>query len=172
MALINNQDDPPRSTGSVVSYASFGRPADTTDYTAGDVVSNSSAVASVIHFPGCGNRGFVVNAHVQYEETHTINFELWVFDVEPTNFLDNVAFALVSADLPKIVARFNCLDANKTTVGTDINHYPASGENGEAMAPHSYVSASGSLFGLLVTRSPFPPLSNAKIKIRISLASA
>jgi hypothetical protein len=53
---------------------------------------------------------------------HTVaaDFDLLVFDNEPTNFADNAALALVAADQPRLLTIFRFLTASKINVGTNL----------------------------------------------------
>ncbi len=148
------------------SLASFNRPSNTTIYNDNDVIADSTT--SAIEFPECGKSGLLQHVLLMVEETDTIDFDLFVFDTEPTNIADNAALALVSSDLTKLVAVFNFDDADKINVGTNIEVYPEAGANTRG-SPYSYVTASGSLYGILVTRTIWSPLSAMEFNLRLQL---
>lgn len=150
--------------GHVRSVVSFLRAATTTAYAAGDVVSDAAGAAKVIEFKGCGVSGAIVGAELVYAETDTVNFELWLFDEEPTNFADNAALALVAADLPKFAGVLAFADGGKHNGGTNVEVYKSTDREHIA-----YTSDNGSLYGLLVTRSVFTPRSAAEVAINLHL---
>ena len=106
-------------------------------------------------------------------ETDAIFPRLWVFDSEPTNFADNVAFALVASDMPKIVGRFDFVDADKLLVGTGLNVYFSSGDTtpaNEVAVKTPYVTATGSLYGILQTvTGSWTPAASTIMTIRLLL---
>lgn len=176
MALVTNTATavPPRPSGKyTVSIAQFLRPDNTTAYTALDVISAGSAAA--IEFPGCTRSGAIRNISITNRlETDTITPRLWIFDAEPTNFADNAAFALVTADIPKIVSVFDFVDADKLLIGSDINFYTPTGSadqaSGERMnQPVPYTNAAGSLYGLLQTVPGYTPIALTEWTIKLGL---
>jgi len=151
------------------SIASFARPADATPYAVGDVVSVTGAAAALI-FPGCGAGGFVVGASLVVAETDTADFDLFLFDAEPTNFADNAPLALVAADQPKLLGVLRFLTGAKVNVGTNLEIYRAvSAGTDQAVPKIAYVTTAGSIYGLLVTRSVYTPISACKFVIRLGL---
>jgi len=175
MTLITNVDAP--ATGFPggrfsYTYASFTRPANTTAYGAKDVISDTTTAA--IQFPKVGQNGAVISSTLFVEETDTINFSLWLFDQEPTNFADNAAFALVSGDFPKVVGKFFYPDATKKNVGTNLEVYQAydfqATASVSAVLPRlPYRTPDGLLYGLLVTETGYTPISGVKFGIRLGL---
>lgn len=175
MTLITNVDAP--ATGFPggrfsYTYASFTRPANTTAYGVGDVISDTTTAA--IQFPKVGQNGAVISSMLFVEETDTINFTLWMFDQEPTNFADNAALALVSGDFPKMVGKFSYQQTTKKTVGSNLNVYQAydlqATASVNAVLPRlPYRTPDGLLYGLLVTESSYTPISGMKFGIRLGL---
>jgi hypothetical protein len=150
--------------GHVRSVVSFNRPAAITAYAVGDVVSDDAAAAKVMEFEGCGVSGSVVGAELVYGETDTVNFELWLFDQEPTNFQDNDPLALVAADLPKFAGVLAFADSGKHNGGSNVEVYKNTDR--EQIA---YTSDNGSLYGLLVTRSAFTPRTLAPVAVNLHI---
>jgi len=157
-----------------VSICSFLRPANTTAYTGGDIVSDA-ATGAALQFPSAGRSGAIVGATLGVADTDTLTPRLWIFDTEPTNIADNAAFALVAADMPKIVCYLDFVDADKILVGTLLNHYTASaalGDNSMSMGPIPYASTSGKLYGLLQVMAGYTPLSASRHTVRLHLDRA
>ncbi len=158
--------------GPATLLASFQRPNDATAYAVGDVISDNSASARAIAFDGAGHRGLIHSVSIGVEETTTANLELWIFDAEPTNQIDNTAFALTSTvDLQKVVARFSLADAKKVLVGTGLNYYEAFGPtNNEPIGlPRPYTTTNGKLYALLVTRSAYTPTARCLYHVRLGV---
>ncbi len=158
-----------------VSIASFLRPTNTTDYVALDVVSDAvGGNQKVLVFPNTSRSGVIRRASMSYAGTDTTLFRLWLFDSEPTNFDDGDPLALVAADMPKIVGKFEFGNADKLLVGTLLNYYSASGatsaSNEISGAGYRYASADSKLYGLLQDVTGMTtPVSAGKFVIRLEL---
>lgn len=176
MTLVANIDTAvvPTPTGRyAVSIASFLRPANTTAYTALDVISDSTT--SALEFPGVFRSGVIRHVSITNRlETDIITPRLWIFDTEPTNIADNAAFALVTADIPKIVGFFDFVDADKLLVGTLTNHYVATDQSdgdtgGRYVGPVPYTCATSSLYGLLQTVAGYTPVASTQFTIKLGV---
>lgn len=158
----------------VASIAQFLRPNNTTAYTALDVISQTGAAAALV-FPGCTRSGAIRNISLTNRlETDTITPRLYIFDAEPTNIADNAAFALVTADIPKLVSVFDFVDADKILIGTLINFYTPTGDADQATGvrlsqPVPYTNATGSLYGLLTTTAGYTPIALTEWTIKLGL---
>lgn len=171
VTTIDTANTPVPNGKYAVSISSFLRPDNTTTYTALDVISDSTDVARTLIFPGVGRSGAVRGVSVSNRlETDAIGPRLWLFDSEPTNFLDNAAFALVTADLPKIVGVWDFLDGDKILVGTLINYHAAS-DDANSTSPHTdpvpYVTGGDNLYGLLQTVTGYTPIALTSWVIRV-----
>jgi hypothetical protein len=180
MATVISLDtaSPPVPGGKyAVSLCSFLRPDNTTAYTALDVIMPAGAditagsSSGALVFPGCGRSGAIRGVSVSNRlETDTIGPRVWLFDSEPTNFADNAAFALVAADMPKIVGIWEFVDGDKLLVGTLTNFYTAS-DIGNATSPRTdpvpYATANGKLYGLLQTLPGYTPVALTEWVIRV-----
>lgn len=180
MTLVTNLDTAVALTNSTLrgstgpehasSIASFTRPADTTAYGAGDVVSDNGGVAKALVFPGCGRGGLIWSASLVVAETDTADFDLFVFQAEPRNFADNAPLALIVDDGAGLLGVFRFLNGAKVNIGTNLELYRAvSAGTDIAGPPIGYTNAAGNLFGLLVTRSVYTPISAAKFVIRLGI---
>ena len=146
------------------SVVKFDRPANTTSYTAGDVISSTTGGDErAIQFKNVGKSGRIDHAIVVMEETDTVSLELWVFDSEPTNADDNAAIALDADDAEKLIAVYTFGDGAKKDGGA-IEVYMATLDV-EGTNIHRYATVSGSLWGLLVTRSVYTPLSASQFVV-------
>lgn len=151
--------------GSVRSVSGFTRPPDTTAYTAGDVIFDTTA-AGVIQFDGVSAAGMIMAASCFMGEVDPVDLELYLFDVEPTNLGDNTPFTISSGDLGDFIGVYSFADADKKTVNTTIRLYEAA-----THAPLAYTSSGGSLFGILVTRSAFTPAANTPFALALHIES-
>jgi hypothetical protein len=154
--------------GGRTSLVSFLRPANATPYTAGDVINDANDEAKALIFPGCGRNGLIHQARIVVAETDTISFELYVFDAEPTGVMDNAALSIVANDMDSLLAVFTYADADKITMVTGINTYVTPADE-KASFPVPYASANGNLYGHLVCRTGYTPLSGAKFWIRLGV---
>lgn len=154
----------------VAPYVSFSRPADVLLYAALDVISDDAETAKVMRFDA-GRSGAILRATVAVEEAKTITPRLYVFNAEPTNFADNAALALTSADLHKLVAVFQFGEAFKEAVGgSALNYYIPTGTlNEEVGLPVPFTSADGYLYGILQTVSGYTPGSAIKTGVRLHI---
>lgn len=166
-AVVNDYTNPVKGNFAGVSTVQFDRPADTDAYAAGDVISNSSigGFEAVIEFKGVGTSGLIRRVQVVMEESDTVNLELYLFNVEPTNFLDNAALALVAADFSKLIAAIDLDDADKKDVGLGEIYTPSSDDANPFPIP--YNTDNGRLYGLLVTRSIYTPSSASQFSVQI-----
>ena len=176
MATITSIDDAPArypSSSAGVLYASFLRPADTTPIGTGDVISDSTSTARAIVLPGAGKSGFVTSVMLIFAEASTVNFTVWLFDSEPTNHLDNAALALVASDAPKLIGRYNLLDAGKVPLAVGGTNFAFFGTDlatvNEVLPRKAYATPNGNLYALIQITLGFVPDSEAKINLRVSV---
>lgn len=164
--IISDHDDTAGGLYSKNSIVQFDRPADTDAYGAGDVISDaaSQGVGNAIQFKGVGKSGRIDHALVVMEEADTVNLELWVFGSEPTGHADNDAIALVAGDNAKLLGIYSFADAAKFSGGASTKVYtPAL--SAEGTNSHRYTTADGTLWGLLVTRSVYTPISASQFVV-------
>lgn len=155
------------------SMASFFRPADVTAYAAGDVVSDSSSAAKVIAFVYCPKSGKINSATLSC--SLAADFTLFLFEVEPTNHLDNAPLTIPESDIHKAIGSFEFKLASAASFNQPAsppyffrNQDPV-GTRGDGGA--CFVSNLSTIFGLLVVKSIVTPTSASKIVIRLSMES-
>jgi len=172
MVTITNVDvaAQPFGRNNVNSYASFARPADVLTYAAGDAMSDVTDAAKALVFPNCGKDGMIEAVQLHYEAVKTETFELWLFDSEPTGQTDNVAFAPVVADLPKLVGVYTLATGSKKTVGTAFTTYKPDLDSIGA-APRPFVSDDGNLYGLLRLVTGHTPASGTKVHVALGITA-
>jgi hypothetical protein len=143
-------------TGS--SIISLTRTADTTAYTAGDVIGN--ATTSIWTFPFTnmikGSQFQIVSATLKIANTSVpsgmSSFTLNLYNATPTNIADNAAYSLASADASKYLGYLDmALPVDKGDILFSQNSY--------ANFARSFATASNSLYGFLATNGAFTPTS-------------
>lgn len=156
------------------SRATFTRPADTTAYTAGDVMSDSTSAPTVMTFKnalreGCGaiQQAYLLDSANQ---SMLLDSELWLFDTVPAATNDNAAIAFSDAELANLVAvvDFNVADtkiglATAGDGGNAINRQFGLGipVRGKGLIDH--------LYGVLVARNAYVPVSAEIFTITLAM---
>lgn len=168
-----------RTTGvaTAVVEATFTRPEDVTQYTAGDVVANATGTThAVITFANCalvkGGSGEIIGACLVSSANQATkpDLELWLFDTAPTAMEDNAAFDPTDAELRDVVGVIPFPVASfkigTVTVGADGN-VRCEGSTGG----YPFVCASGSkdLYGILVERGTYTPVSAERFDLRLMI---
>ncbi len=154
------------------SMASFLRPGNATTYATGDVVG--TAVAAALEFPKCskhdGHDGIITDALLVLGDnaTATADFELLVFNAEPTGIVDNAALLLLDADLPMFVATLTF--ATQIITGASQVAYQAVVDSEKAFTT---AAVGGSLYGLLVNRTAAwaTPLTACPIMVSLGITT-
>lgn len=180
MTLITNLDVA-RVSSSVahdthrLSVASFLRPADVVAYADGDAISDSTGDAAALVFPKAtdmdGGSGIVVGASLLMDAVETTGeVDLYLFDVEPTNQLDNVTLAFAASFLPNLRAaiRFDFADAVATATiqiikARNTSKYPF------AVTPFITEPTTMNLYGLLAASLGFTPNSGTKFIVNLEI---
>ena len=171
MTLVTNLDAAPSAFPQAFApaIASFARPADITAYGANTIVSDSKATAAVLQFPGVGPSGAVWNAYIAYGDVKTVDFDLFLFSAEPTNFIDGAAIAFVAADQAKLLGVLKFTNAQKVNIAAAIDFYRAVGPTDLHATPISYATATGKLYGVLVARTAFTPIASSKVVVTLHI---
>jgi hypothetical protein len=156
-----------RPVTTIVS-ASYTRPADTTAYGAGDVVANSTSAATVLTFsniargPGLGGviqHALLIDSAAQSTKP---DLELWLFDTAPTMQNDNAAWNPSDAELEALIGRIDFA----------LGSFKTAGANGATQAanisvPFQCTAAVQAIYGVLVVRNAYTPVSAEKFTIRL-----
>lgn len=147
---------------------SYTRPSDTTTYTAGDVVANSTSAATILTFTGVAtyeSGGGVIHAASLIDssaESTKPEFDLYLFDTTVAMENDNAAWAPSDAEMETCVGVISFLAADfKTGNGNGITHKQNIG------LPFDCATNSTSLYGILVARNAYVPTSAEKFTIRL-----
>jgi hypothetical protein len=151
--------------------ASFARPANTTTYTAGDVVCN----AATLIFPnGPASTGSVLQHAVITTSANVAtkpDLELWLFSATVAAVADNAAFAPTDAEMLTLVAvvEFPTADfkVGLSGAGTSGNAVCEAKNLGIPLNPASAQNAE--LYGQIVVRNAYEPISAEAFKVVLHL---
>lgn len=139
--------------------ATFTRPANTTQYTAGDVVAGASPcfeIPAAADFPGGG--GYIIGAQLLTDNSATTNasFRLWLFSSNVSGIAaDNAAFVLPTADATARLVGY--IDFSLDTVGQG-GTLKALGANQNANLAFN-TGVNTSLYGIITATAAYTPAS-------------
>lgn len=147
---------------------SITRPADTTAYTAGDVVGTNITFPAAA--PEIGGAGVILGTIVldSANQATTPVLELWIFNDAVSTITDNAPLALSDTDLLKLVTVI--------PLSTTYISNAASGANGngcfispQVAAPFECLPTTADLYGFLVVRNTYTPVSQEIFTIQLNL---
>lgn len=148
--------------------ASYTRPADTTTYAAGDVVADSTSAATILTFSSiaraAGLGGVIQHAQLidSAAQTTKPDFELYLFDTAPTMQNDNAAWAPSDSEMEKCLGRIDFATANfKTGSGNGMI------QAANISIPFQCASSVSAIYGILVARNAYVPVSAEKFTVRL-----
>lgn len=158
---------------SITIEASLTRPANTTQYAAGDQVADSASAPTPIEFVLAaqvpGGAGIILSALCisSANQGTKPDLELYIFDAEPTPSNDNAAWAPADTDVMNIIGavEFDSWYVGKSDAGADGNTVAIE----EVKIPFRTESDSMSLWGLLVERATYTPVSGETFTIRLGI---
>jgi hypothetical protein len=163
----------------VQSYADITRAANTTTYGVGEVyaASTTAAVASV--FGRCssqssGQGGVIRSVSItsSNDQTTKLIADLFLFNAAPVTFgNDNEVFVPTDAEMLNCVA---VVKLDGTVAGNSFTGLVAGVGNhitvvGGLFLPYECVVGDGSLYGVLVTRNAYAPISGEVSRIRLGI---
>lgn len=160
--------------------ASVTRPADTNTYAAGDVLCNSTSAPMTMKFnavtvgegDGVNNTAIINQAVIVSSANQTLkpDLELWLFDTDIALDNDNAAFTPTDAELLTLVGviDFPYLDwkVGDATAGAGGNSVCIAKNQG---IPVKTLSGSKKLYGALVARNAYIPVSGEVFTVRLGL---
>lgn len=160
--------------GRIVS-ANFTRPADTTAYTAGDVVGPVTTPAAMEFVPVTEDKKdyakivsavLITSANVATKP----DLELWLFDTTLTPAADNAPFAPSDAEARTLVGVIPFATASFRVGKAD------SGADGNAICEVKNLqiavqsqSAGGAIYGVLVARNAYVPVASERFDVRLAI---
>jgi hypothetical protein len=161
-----------------MTFADFTRPSDTNAYTAGDVVADSTSAATVLTFPRCavGRNGTIRSALLidGAAQATKLSADLFLFDTAPATYgNDNEAFVPTDAEMKTAIGVIS-LDG---TAAANIKVGDATaGAGGNCIVqlsgldiPFQCVPGSSDLFGVLVARNAYTPVSAETFRIKLGI---
>jgi len=163
--------------GSIVAIrsASKTRPANTTTYTAGDVIAEATSGATGLTFTDAvrqpGGSGLINKVQIVDSAyvAATLQAELWLFSATVTADQDNAVFTPTDAELATLVAviTVNTAFVGDATAGVGGNVSLTSGNVNTVMkcAPDSTT-----LYGVLVARNAYVPISGEIFTVQLFIS--
>ena len=156
--------------------ASFVRPANTTAYSAGQVVNNSTSAGAVLTFPQAtldSNIGALIVQAVCIDEanvaTHA-DLQLFLFSAAPAAVNDGAAFAPSNAEMETL------LGVIAFPVASWVVGLSGAGAGGNAVCDSQGLGVSiktaggvNAIYGVLVVRNGYVPVSNEKFVISLKV---
>ncbi len=159
-----------------VTNTSVTRPANTTAYAAGQVVASAGG-SSIFTFSGAARinagSGVIIGVSLLDEANQTTkaDFDLFLFSTSPTSQADQVALGTTNSDMEACIGRVqflagNAVIANAGAGAAGQTFYPSSLTNNIA-----FQAAAGSttIYGILVARSAYTPVSAEKLFISLRI---
>lgn len=161
-------------------WADFTRPADTTAYAAGDVIANSTSAATVITFPaaaGSGDNTGTIRSVLLVDganQATKLNADLFLFNTAPASYgNDNGAFTPTDAEMQNLVG---VVSLDGTTAANLKEGDATSGAGGNVLIQQAGLSipfrcAAGSrkLYGVLVARNSYTPVSGETFRVKLGI---
>lgn len=141
------------------SDVSVTRPANVTAYTAGDVMGHATGNALEFFTEANGRIRGAVFIDSTAEVTKP-EFDLFLFDAEPTVADDNAAFAPTDAQMKRLVGVISFLAAN----------FKVGGANGATILEGRdlpYFAPDRKLYGVMVARNAYVPVSEEEFTLRL-----
>lgn len=161
--------------------AAYTRPANTTQYAAGDQISDSASSPSPLTFSGVGVQmnmpddfasGVILDAVCidSANQATKPDFELYLFDTEPTANNDNAAWSPTDADM------LNCIGVIAFAQADWKEGNPTAGAGGNAINHQTNVDLAfecegdiRDLYGLVVERGTYTPVSGEIFTFRLKI---
>ena len=155
--------------------ASKTRPSDTTAYAAGDVLNESTSAGTVFTLDNCARynagTGVITGALIQdsANQSTKAQLELWLFSVAPTSDNDNAVFTPTDSELDNLVG---VISFPETYVGDATS---GAGGNcvysaGQVNIPFSCAAADDQLYGVVVVRNAYTPVSAEVFRVSLLIS--
>lgn len=147
--------------------ASFSRPANTTAYTAADVVADSTP--NLLSFAGMarwiGGSGYITKGRVvTNQSTNVARYRLHLYHTAPSAIADNSPLAILYANKDKLVGTLDFVAAKTEGSGSDC----AYSLNADARLAFKCAAASTTLYGILETLDAFTPTSGQQFYVELT----
>ncbi len=158
----------------IIVNGSVTRPADATAYAAGDAVTDSTSAPTVVTFTNCapanGGSGVIIGATMIDSANKATKgiFDLFLFDTTFTPDNDNAAISPTDAEMETLIG---VIPFDTSVIGD-----PTADAAGNAVyqapllnLPFVCGGASRNLFGQLVARNAYTPVSGEKFTVRLTI---
>lgn len=175
----------PRFTGAgAAPKATVVRPANTTTYAAGDVLSNSTTTPAVLTFDNAtlypGGVGVVTGATASTSGNETVkpDIQLWLFDALPTAMEDNDPFDPTDAEIKTVICVIEFATGSwyGGLAGAGGNSFSQggfrSGDTGVNAPLFASTAGSRAIYGIPVIRNAYVPLSAEEFSFRLWLGTS
>jgi hypothetical protein len=157
-----------------VVSTNFTRPANTTAYAAGDAVTNSTSAPVIMTFDAVARAnagsGTVIGASLVDSANQTTKgqFELWLFDTTVTPDNDNAVFTPTDAECATLIGivQFNLPFVGDATAGAGGNVVYIVNN---LSIPFTTGASVDDIFGLLVVRNAYTPVSAGVFTVRLQV---
>lgn len=154
--------------------ASKTRPANTTQYASGDVINESDTAGTGWTFSSVarttGSSGVIARAQIidSANQATTLSCELWLFTASPAADNDNAAFTPTDAELADLVGIIPISTARvgDATSGAGGNLVL---DSGEIAVPFVCEASATALYGVLVARNTYTPVSGESFTVVLSI---
>lgn len=156
--------------GNMVRVAvEFTRPADTTDYAIGDVVSNNTTTTTPMTFANfarvSGGTGYITGARLETDKKSIVPaFRVHLFNAAPTVAADNAAWKELYADASKLIGSF---DFAAMATGADTTNSTMSKTENMGLRIPFIAVASRSILAVLETLTVFSPANAQKFLLTL-----
>lgn len=153
--------------------ATITRAANTTQYSAGDVVDSSTTATVALTFKGCagpGHSGTIKSVLLVDDaaEATKLNADLFLFHTAPVTFgNDNEAFAPTDAEMRDLVGVVS-LDGT-TAANIKVGSGNCVIQNQGLDLPFQCLDADSTLYGILVARNTYTPVSGEVFKLILGI---
>lgn len=146
------------------------RPADTNAYAAGDVMNESTSAGTNWNFADCaranGSTGTILKAQIIHGADQSTKMvpELWLFSVAPTADNDNAAYTPTVSELGDLAGVISFPIIRSGTASTNSVY-----SSGNIALPFICDGSDTDLYGVLVIRNTYTPVSAATIEIHLDI---
>lgn len=155
--------------------ATFARPADTTAYTAKDVVSNNATTTTMLQFSNAarvnGGGGYILKAQLMTDQsTCTARFRLWLYQLPSASLptavpADNATFPLKWANRAKRIGYIDFVALSTEGTGSDA----ASALSTDVRLAFGCDAADSAIYGLLEALDAFTPASGQNFYVDLGV---
>lgn len=164
----------------VTSTAWFNRPNDTTTYTAGDVVADSttSTAASVMRFakvvPIPGGSGCIQQATISISANVAAlqpDLQLYLYDVPPVMQADNAAFAATQAQTLSLIAIISFPVSAMVVTNAGSGNAGNIVCNAQGLVIPFNGNKDTDIYGHLVVRNAYVPVASTTFAVRLNVVN-